>query len=123
VADLIEIARGTALLPARANGNGLAVVPIIESESAYYLRVPSLDRPGVFARVATILSEHNISIESALQRAGAIHAETQQAWVPIVIVTQRVPERVMNEALAAVQALSEVVGEITRIRVEDLDDH
>jgi homoserine dehydrogenase len=123
IADLIEIARGTALLPARGDGNGLAVVPIIESESAYYLRVPSLDRPGVFARVATILSEHNISIESALQRAAAIHAETQQAWVPIVIVTQRVPERVMNEALAAVQALSEVVGEITRIRVEDLDDH
>lgn len=122
VADLIEVARGKALLPERGDGNGLEVVPIIDSESAYYLRIPSLDRPGVFARVATILSEHNISIESAMQKAEAIHAETQQAWVPIVIITQRVPERVMNEALAAVQALSEVVGEITRIRVEDLDD-
>lgn len=122
VADLIEVARGKALLPARGDGNGLEVVPIIDSESAYYLRIPSLDRPGVFARVATILSEYNISIESAMQKAEAIHAETQQAWVPIVIITQRVSERVMNEALAAVQALSEVVGEITRIRVEDLDD-
>ena len=123
VADLIEIARGTALLPEPGNGDGLSVVPMIESESAYYLRIPSLDRPGVFARVATILSEHDISIESAVQKAEAIHAETQAAWVPIVIVTQRVPERVMNDALAAVQALAEVVGEITRIRVEDLDDH
>ncbi len=123
VADLIEIARGTALLPERAQNESVEVVPIIESESAFYLRIPSLDRAGVFARVATILSEHNISIESALQRADAIHAENQQAWVPIVIVTQRVPERVMNEAVAAVQALSEVVGEITRIRVDDLDDH
>lgn len=122
VADLIEIARGKALLPERGDGDGLEVVPIIDSESAYYLRIPSLDRPGVFARVATILSEHNISIESAMQKAEAIHAETQQAWVPIVIITQRVAERTMNEALAAVQALSEVVGEITRIRVEDLDD-
>ncbi|MFU8815719.1 MAG: homoserine dehydrogenase [Pseudomonadales bacterium] len=122
VADLIEIARGKALLPERGNGDGVAVVPMIESESAYYLRVPSLDRPGVFARVATILSEHNISIESAVQRAEAIHAESQRAWVPIIIVTQRVPERVMNDALAAVQALSEVVGDITRIRVEDLND-
>lgn len=135
VADLVEIARGKALLPER--GDGLAVVPIIECESAYYLRIPSLDRPGVFARVATILSEHDISIESAVQRAEAIHAEPRRidgtrdgarggdggrAWVPIVIVTQRVPERVMNHALAAVQALSDVVGEITRIRVEDLDD-
>jgi homoserine dehydrogenase len=128
VADLVDIARGTAFIPESGNGSAsgigepVAVVPIIESESAYYLRVPALDRPGVFARVATILSENDISIESAMQRAEAIHAETQQAWVPIVIVTRRVPERVMNEALAAVQALSEVVGEITRIRVEELDD-
>jgi homoserine dehydrogenase len=122
VADLVDIARGTAFIPESGNGRPVAVVPIIESESAFYLRIPALDRPGVFARVATILSEHDISIESAMQRAEAIHAETQQAWVPIVIVTRRVPERVMNAALAAVQALSEVVGDITRIRVEDLND-
>jgi homoserine dehydrogenase len=122
VADLVDIARGTAFMPESGNGQPLDVVPIIDIESAYYLRIPALDRPGVFARVATILSEHDISIESAMQRAEAIHAETQQAWVPIVIVTRRVPERVMNAALAAVQALSEVVGDITRIRVEDLDD-
>ncbi|HEX7034398.1 MAG TPA: homoserine dehydrogenase [Pseudomonadales bacterium] len=122
VADLIEIARGTALRPKRAVDDGLRVVPIIDSASAYYLKIPSLDRPGMFARVATILSEHDISIESAVQRAEAIHAETQQAWVPIVIITNRVPERAMNEALARVQALAGVVGEITRIRVEDLND-
>ncbi|MEQ8857805.1 MAG: homoserine dehydrogenase [Pseudomonadales bacterium] len=122
VADLVEIARGKALLPKRGNGAGLEVVPIIASESAYYLRIPALDRPGVFARVATILAEHNISIESAEQRAQAIHTDSQQAWVPIVIVTTRVAERVMNDALAQVQALSEVVGDITRIRVDDLDD-
>ncbi|MFW6093538.1 MAG: homoserine dehydrogenase [Pseudomonadota bacterium] len=122
VADLMEIARGKALLPEPGDGDGLEVVPITECESAYYLRIPSLDRPGVFARVATILSEHNISIESAVQRAEAIHAENQQAWVPIVIVTQRVTERIMNHALTEVQALSEVVGDITRIRVEDLAD-
>jgi homoserine dehydrogenase len=122
VADLIELARGKALMLERGNGDGVSVVPIADSESAYYLRIPSLDRPGVFARVATILSEHNISIESAVQRAEAVHTQSDQAWVPIIIVTQRVRERVMNEALAAVQALSEVVGEITRIRVEDLGD-
>jgi homoserine dehydrogenase len=97
----------------------LPPVPIEGCTSAFYLRIPSLDRPGVFARVATLLSEREISIESALQRAQAIHAETPQAWVPIVIVTQPVPERVMNDALAAVQALPEVVGDVVRIRVED----
>ena len=97
----------------------LAAVPIEECTSAFYLRIPSLDRPGAFARVATLLSEREISIESALQRAQAIHAESANAWVPIVIVTQPVPERVMNDALAAVQALPEVVGPVVRIRVED----
>jgi homoserine dehydrogenase len=122
VADLVEIARGKALLPKRQDGEGILVVPIIESASAFYLRIPALDRPGVFARVATILAEHNISIESAEQRADAISADAPLAWVPIVIVTQRVPVRVLYDALAQVQALSEVVGEITRIRVDDLDD-
>jgi homoserine dehydrogenase len=122
VADLIDVARGTARLPELGDPGHLRVMPMIDSESAYYLRVPSLDRPGVFARVATILSEHDISIESAVQRAEAIHSDSQHTWVPIIIVTQRVPERVMNHALAAVQALTEVVGEITRIRVEDLRD-
>jgi homoserine dehydrogenase len=121
VADLIDIARGTALLPDLGKVGDVRVAPIGDSESAYYLKIPSLDRPGVFARVATILSEHDISIESAVQRAEAIHAESRP-WVPIIIVTHRVPERVMSHALAAVQALSEVVGEITRIRVEDLRD-
>ncbi len=124
VADLIEVARWSACVPAgglvaAAAPPALPPVPIESCTSAFYLRIPSLDRPGVFARVATLLSERDISIESALQRAQAIHADSQNAWVPIVIVTQPVPERVMDDAVAAVQALPDVVGEVVRIRVED----
>ncbi len=132
VADLVEIARLSTCQDAAQGERSIAdpaqsadvppVVSITDCRSAFYLRIPALDRPGVFARVATLLSEREISIESALQRAQAIHAETQQAWVPIVIVTQPVIERVMNEALAALQALPDVVGEVVRIRVEDFVD-
>ncbi|MBX3706520.1 MAG: homoserine dehydrogenase [Pseudomonadales bacterium] len=126
VADLVEIARATrCAAPPPAYPAPLeapAMLPIEAATSAHYLRIPSLDRPGVFARVATLLSERDISIESALQRAQAIHAESQNAWVPIVIVTQPVAERVIQEAVAAVQALPDVVGEVVRIRVEDLAD-
>jgi len=97
----------------------LTPLPIEACTSAYYLRIPSLDRPGVFARVATLLSERDISIESALQLAQAVHSETGEAWVPIVIVTQPVEERVIDDALAAVQALAEIVGPVVRIRVAD----
>jgi homoserine dehydrogenase len=121
VADLIDLARGTALPPAANRSVDLAVLPIQQSVTAHYLRIPSLDRPGAFARVATLLSEYDISIEAAIQRAKAIHTESKEHWVPIVIVTQPVIERQVTEAVTALQALPDVVGEVVRIRVEDLE--
>ena len=66
------------------------------------------------------MSECKISIEAAIQREQAGPSLDEGQWVPIVILTHAVEEQVMNRALAEVQALPEVVGEITRIRVEQL---
>jgi homoserine dehydrogenase len=123
VADLIDIARGHRPdLPAMRQGDDVHLQSIEEVITGFYLRIPSLDKPGVFARVATILSEADISIEAAIQKEQAIHTETQEAWVPIIILTQPVRESVMIRALEAVQEMPEVVGEIRRIRVEHLSD-
>ena len=127
VADLVDVARGTARLPAPSADANLRFLPIEAIDSAYYLRIPSLDRPGVFARVATILSERNISIEAAIQReqarvSGDPEESVEDAWVPIVILTHTVRESVLNDALQAVQALPEVVADIMRIRVEHFVD-
>jgi len=123
VADVIEFARGQKpYLPALVSDNEIRVLPIEEVTSGYYLKIPSLDKPGVFARVATILSEHDISIEAAIQKEQAVHTETQEAWVPIIILTEPVQESVMNAAIAEVQQLPAIVGEIRRIRVELLGD-
>lgn len=118
VGDLISIAQGRSRLPRMASAEALRILPIDEIETAYYLRIPSLDQPGAFARVATILSDCNISIEAAIQREQTAPDAGEGRWVPIVILTHVVKELVMNEALIRVQALPEVVGEITRIRVE-----
>ncbi|MCZ6711417.1 MAG: ACT domain-containing protein, partial [Gammaproteobacteria bacterium] len=124
IADLVDVARGTARLPAPRADVLTSILPIEAITSAYYLRIPSLDRPGVFARVATILSEHEISIEAAIQREQAREPGTLSvtdaggSWVPIVILTHAIRESVMNNALDAVQALPDVVGDIMRIRVE-----
>ena len=45
----------------------------------------------------------------------------RSSWVPIVIVTNRVPHEVADAAIAEVQAMPEVVGAITRMRVEHFD--
>ncbi|MGA1677688.1 MAG: homoserine dehydrogenase, partial [Pseudomonadales bacterium] len=118
VADLIEIARGSVPSVSRLQQEPV-VLPIAACSSAYFLRIPSLDRPGAFARVATLLGEHAISIASVEQRGEQAHAVAGRAWIPIVIVTERVQEHVMNAALAALSALPDVVADIVRIRVED----
>ncbi len=126
VADLIDIARGLSLLPVAtspATSEGeTRILSIEDVECGYFLKIPSLDKPGVFAKVATILSDQKISIEAAIQKEQAIHAESQHTWVPIIILTQRIREGVMNQALEAVQQLPEVIGEITRLRVEQFVD-
>jgi homoserine dehydrogenase len=121
VADLIDIARGHRPdLPVMLDADEVRLQGIEEAITGFYLRIPSLDKPGVFAKVATLLSEQNISIEAAIQKEQAVHDESEDAWVPIIILTQPVRESVMIQALAAVQELPEVVGEIRRIRVEHL---
>lgn len=117
LADLIAIARGESPSRFSKATTPISRVPMDDVSTAAYLRIPVVDQPGVFARIATILSEHGISIEGAIQRERAI----ADRKVPIVVVTQPVPEETMNRAVAALQALSAVVGDIRRIRVEHFD--
>ncbi len=123
MADLIDVARGHRPdLPVMLDANEIRMQNIESATPGYYLRIPSLDKPGVFAKVATLLSEQDISIEAAIQKEQAVHDDSEDAWVPIIILTHPVRESVMVQALKAVQELPEVVGEIRRIRVEHLSD-
>ena len=81
--------------------------------SACYLRIPTLDQPGVFAQVASALSAHSISIEAVIQKEPS-SADTS---VSIVILTDMVVESAVNAALKDLAELAAVVGNITRIRV------
>ncbi|HIZ51090.1 MAG TPA: homoserine dehydrogenase [Candidatus Pseudomonas excrementavium] len=126
VADIIDVARALAndpssRVPHLAFGadtlSDLPVLPVGEVETAYYLRLQAQDRPGVLARVASILSERGINIESIMQK----EVEEQDGLVPIIILTHRVREQSMNDAIAAMEALDEVAGPLMRIRVEQLD--
>ncbi|MGY6361477.1 ACT domain-containing protein, partial [Proteus mirabilis] len=75
------------------------------------------DHPGVLAQVATILSERGINIESIMQK----EAEEQDGLVPMILVTHRVIEQRINDAIAALEALEGVSGPVVRIRVEQLN--
>nr|WP_298414978.1 homoserine dehydrogenase [uncultured Halomonas sp.] len=128
VADLLDVARNTNTahhdrVPYLAFGGilegdeGLPIMPMEDIVTAYYLRLLAVDRPGVLARVATILAEQGISIEAIIQKEA-----TEGELVPIILLTHRTQERNMNEAIRQLEALVDVAGSVTRIRVESLDE-
>jgi homoserine dehydrogenase len=93
-----------------------AILPIEEVETAFYLRMCALDRPGVLADVTRILGERQISIEAFIQKEPTSGVDK----VDIIMLTQRVREGNMNEAIAAIEALDSICSQVTRIRVESL---
>jgi len=95
----------------------LPVLPMADAETSYYLRLQAQDRPGVLADVTRILADREISIEALLQKEPAPGASD----VPIILLTHRVQERRMNEAIAAIEALHSIRAPVTRIRLEPLD--
>ncbi|WP_373017138.1 homoserine dehydrogenase [Thiomicrorhabdus sp.] len=92
------------------------VVSIDEIESAYYIRCFALDHAGVLAKITTILAEFNISVEHMLQEP----SKSNKNDATLVMITNTVKEADMNTALASLQALDEIDGEIMRIRVDSL---
>jgi homoserine dehydrogenase len=94
----------------------IRVLDIEEIETAYYLRLSAVDRPGVLANVTSILGASNISIEAIIQKQ-AIEGSSQ---VPVIFLTKRVQEKNMNEAIRNIEALDTISGQVVRIRMETL---
>ena len=93
------------------------IMPIEDITSAYYLRIPSRNEPGVFAEVAQILSSHDISIDAVIQKDG----HDQGDLVDIVLLTRQTLEARMNQALGQLQRLAAITDQVMRIRVAPQD--
>ena len=92
------------------------ILPIGEVETSYYLRMRVQDRPGVLADITRILGDLRISIDAMVQKEPG----EGQSRVDIVMLTHRAIEKNVNAAMAKIEKLPTVVGEITRIRLEEL---
>ena len=120
LSDLIEIARGTCQRLRTGQNEGIRTA-ITATESRYYLNIPAVDRPGVFGEIGDILRREGISIEAVIQKPEAMRRSDGEPWVPIVMVTERVVEASMDDALGQLSSLESVRGQIRRIRVADFD--
>src|SRR6516162_4675585 len=93
----------------------LAVLPIGEVETSYYLRMRVLDRPGVLADITRILADRDISIDAMLQKEPP-EGEDQ---TDIIMLTHRTIEKFVVDAMARIEALSTVRDKVVRIRLEE----
>lgn len=124
VADIIDLARSIEVT-SDARVPSLAfydigtdnVIPIEDIKTAYYLRISVQDKAGVLAAVATILSEHGINIEALIQK----EPKTEDTNAQIIILSHKVLEKNMNQAIKEIESLDSTIGAVTRIRVEQLD--
>ncbi len=99
--------------------DSMADVPVMaidDIETACYLRMTALDKPGVLAEISDVFAKHSISIEAVSQKEPAEGADK----VHVVLLTQKVRESNMNAAIAEVENFDEIEGAVARIRVEQL---
>ena len=125
VADIVDIVRMTAagdaqaLKPAAYNEETTALgwLPMSETVSSYYMRIPVADEPGVLAQVARVFSEKVISIEAVMQPEAAIGRKDTE----IVVMTHSAVEGAVLDAIAAIEALPTTRGKVVMIRKEELN--
>ena len=87
---------------------------IDDIETRYYIRFVVADRPGVLAKIGTILGNWQISIASVIQKDP--HG---MDTVSLVMLTHTAREKNMRAALSQIYALEEVKGEAQLIRIEE----
>jgi homoserine dehydrogenase len=126
VADLVDVARMLRADPEHrvphlafqpGQLSKISILPMGEVETAYYLRLRVLDRPGVLADITRILADLHISIEAMVQK----EPEKGEDKVDIIMITHLTVEKNVDAAIKKIEGLPVVVGAVVRIRLEQLN--
>ena len=123
VGDIVEVARNILADVAytvpplgihTTKVRGAKIAPLGSLKSPCYLRFQVIDRPGVLAKIAAILSNHGISISSVYQQ-GQEHGKE----VPIVVLTHEAVEKSIQAAIKKIDRLPGMQRKTTMIRIEE----
>jgi homoserine dehydrogenase len=104
--DVVSILAGDA--PVHETRTELPIVADVSS--SFYLHLEVADKPGVLARIAAILGDHEVSVKSVVQRG---HGEDAR----LVMVIHECLESRFAEALAALGELEDLRARPRSIRV------
>ncbi len=121
--DVVEIARcilaGSVnrVPPCSFKNKNLTAIPlkdINDIEAEYFLRFSVIDNPGVLSKIAGILGEQSISIDSVIQRG----RDSNGKGVSLVIMTHLAKEKNIRTALGQIDQMEVVCQKTNLIRVE-----
>ena len=135
VADIIDVVRVLGADPVSQvpqlafQSDSLSDLPILEPadfESAYYLRVHAIDKPGVMASITGIFGKLGISIEAIMQKEsspgeGVSAQHDATTIVPVILLTRHVREGLIQQAIVEVERLDGVTQSVVMLRVEALN--
>jgi homoserine dehydrogenase len=115
--DIVTVARhrvAGVVGPTRSAHANLSVLPIGEAITAYYVNLHVDDRPGVLAAIASIFSEHGVSISGVRQEGSGDEAA-------LIVRTHRAREADLEATMAALRETPEVRSIVGMMRVEGAD--
>ncbi|MGE5558605.1 MAG: homoserine dehydrogenase [Bacillota bacterium] len=120
VSDLVDLSRDLQLKEGQRFCNRAIdidrvakIMPMDEICNRYYLRMFTLDRPGILSKISGSLGRCNISISSVIQP----ETRGMEDFVPLVILTHRAREADMKKALAEISKHDYIKGKILRMRL------
>jgi len=122
ISDLVEAARSLrqptghrGFLPYTEKGR---LMPVEETETAYYVRFDVTDRPGVIAEIAQVLADASIGISGT---HSPVNPETPDAdFVDMVFLLHTCPFGLLQRTLEKIQHLDCVNSEPVVFRIEKL---
>ncbi len=92
-----------------AEEHAASLIPIDDLETEFYLRLTTVDKPGVLSRVTGILGDEGISIRALSQKP-----EHDAENVPVIILTHAARNARVMAALEKIDAL-DVIRDATRV--------
>jgi homoserine dehydrogenase len=116
VADLIALGTSGGRGAAGVGGPPPALRPMRLLQTRYFLRLLTLDRPGVMAAIATVLGDRGISLASVVQKESVVLGDDVPG-AEIVLTTHVASEQAVQDALATLRQMPFIntVGSLLRV--------
>jgi homoserine dehydrogenase len=116
IADLIALGSSVGRVSAQTARPTVALRPMSLLQSRYFLRLLTLDRPGVMAAIATVLGDRGISLASVVQKESVVLGDDVPG-AEIVLTTHTANEAAVQEAMGILAHMPVVrtIGAVYRV--------